>query len=103
MDLTALTATEAAARIARGDLLSEDLVRACLDRIAALEPGVQAWNFLDPEPRARAGARRRHAAPGGQGRRPAARGAHRHQGHHRHRGHADRERLPRPQGPAAHG
>lgn len=47
MDLTALSVTEAAARIASGDLLSEDLVRACLDRTAQLEPGVQAWTFLD--------------------------------------------------------
>jgi Asp-tRNA(Asn)/Glu-tRNA(Gln) amidotransferase A subunit family amidase len=48
-NLTDLTATEAAARIAKGDLLSEDLVRACLDRISGLEPQVQAWTFHDPE------------------------------------------------------
>jgi Asp-tRNA(Asn)/Glu-tRNA(Gln) amidotransferase A subunit family amidase len=47
MDLFSLSVTEAAARVARGDLLSEDLVRACLDRTAELEPGVQAWTFLD--------------------------------------------------------
>jgi Asp-tRNA(Asn)/Glu-tRNA(Gln) amidotransferase A subunit family amidase len=48
-DLTALSVTESAARIARGDVSSEDLVRACLDRTAELEPGVQAWQFLDRE------------------------------------------------------
>ena len=44
-----LTATEAAARIASGDISSEELVRACLARIDALEPAVQAWAFLDRE------------------------------------------------------
>ena len=48
-DLDSLTATEAAARLARGDLSSEELVRACLARIDALEPSIQAWAFLDRE------------------------------------------------------
>lgn len=48
-DLADLTATEAARRIAAGDISSEDLVRACLQRIDALEPNIQAWAFLDPE------------------------------------------------------
>jgi Asp-tRNA(Asn)/Glu-tRNA(Gln) amidotransferase A subunit family amidase len=48
-DLHSLTAAEAAASIARGDITSEALVGACLDRIAALEPQVQAWAFLDRE------------------------------------------------------
>ena len=59
MNLTDLTATEAAARIARGEISSEELVGACLDRIAALEPQVQAWAFLDPRAGAGAGAGRR--------------------------------------------
>ena len=42
-----LTAAEAARRIARGRLSSEALVAACLERIAAREPEVQAWAFLD--------------------------------------------------------
>ena len=46
-DLAALTAVEAAARIARGELLSRDLVSACLNRIASLEPSIGAWAFLD--------------------------------------------------------
>src|SRR5262245_39260773 len=48
-DLSALSATEAALRIARRELSSEALVNACLARIAAREPEVQAWAFLDPE------------------------------------------------------
>ena len=48
-DLDSLTATEAAARLARGDLSSEELVRACLARIDAREPSIQAWAFLDRE------------------------------------------------------
>jgi Asp-tRNA(Asn)/Glu-tRNA(Gln) amidotransferase A subunit family amidase len=45
--LTALTSTEAVARLASGDISSEELARACLDHIAEREPQVQAWAFLD--------------------------------------------------------
>ena len=44
-----LSACEAAARIASGDLTSEALVRACLARIEAREPEIQAWEFIDPD------------------------------------------------------
>jgi len=44
-----MTATAAVARIARGELTSERLVRACLERIEAREPDVAAWACLDPE------------------------------------------------------
>jgi Asp-tRNA(Asn)/Glu-tRNA(Gln) amidotransferase A subunit family amidase len=47
--LTELTVADAAARIARSETSSEELVNACLERIAALEPQVQAWTFLDRE------------------------------------------------------
>jgi len=47
-DIAALTATEAAAEIARGLLSAEELTRACLDRFAAPEGGVQAFVHLDP-------------------------------------------------------
>jgi Asp-tRNA(Asn)/Glu-tRNA(Gln) amidotransferase A subunit family amidase len=47
--LVALSAVEAATRIASGELRSQDLVSACLDRIAGQEPSVQAWAFLDGE------------------------------------------------------
>ena len=47
--LTALSATKAAAEIARGAISSEEYTRACLDRIAALEPKVQAFAHLDAE------------------------------------------------------
>ena len=48
-DLCTVTVTEAAARIARGEVSSEELVAACLERIEALEPQVRAWEYLDPE------------------------------------------------------
>ena len=47
-DPARLTASEAARRIAEGALTSETLVRACLARIEAREPLVQAWAALDP-------------------------------------------------------
>jgi Asp-tRNA(Asn)/Glu-tRNA(Gln) amidotransferase A subunit family amidase len=42
-----LSAAEAARRIERGELTSEALVGACLERIAAREETVRAWAFLD--------------------------------------------------------
>ena len=49
MGLNALTASEAAERLAAGDITSEALVRDCLARIAAREDAVQAWDYLDPD------------------------------------------------------
>jgi Asp-tRNA(Asn)/Glu-tRNA(Gln) amidotransferase A subunit family amidase len=45
--LASLTATEAAAQMARGHLSSETLVQACLARIAEMEPSLEAWAFID--------------------------------------------------------
>lgn len=63
-----LTATEAARRIAAREISSEALVEACLDRIAAREPTVQAWAYLNRD-KALAQARARDAdtAKGGLG------------------------------------
>ena len=44
-----MDASEAAQRIRDGVLTSEELVQECLERIRALEPKVQAWQFLDEE------------------------------------------------------
>lgn len=44
-----LTASEAVAKIARGDLTAEALTRACLDRIADIEDQVHAFAYLDPD------------------------------------------------------
>jgi Asp-tRNA(Asn)/Glu-tRNA(Gln) amidotransferase A subunit family amidase len=49
VDVTALTACEAVAAIREGRLTSEELVKGCLARIAADEPRVQAWAYLDEE------------------------------------------------------
>jgi len=47
--LNELSAVEAASRIERGELTSEALLRACLDRISARETVVGAWQHLDAE------------------------------------------------------
>ncbi len=49
MDPSELSASEAARRLRDGALRSEELTRACLDRIEAAEPTVQAWTHIDPE------------------------------------------------------
>jgi Asp-tRNA(Asn)/Glu-tRNA(Gln) amidotransferase A subunit family amidase len=48
-ELLGLGATEAAAKIATGEITSVELVAACLARIDALEPQVRAWAALDRE------------------------------------------------------
>lgn len=66
-DLIELTAAEAAADIARGVISAEDMTRACLDRIAALEPDVQAFAHIDADHAlAQARALDRHKADGGR-------------------------------------
>ncbi len=42
-----LTASDAAAAIARGEMTSEALVGECLARIEKLEPEIKAWAFID--------------------------------------------------------
>src|SRR6185503_6843706 len=44
-----LSAAHAAREIREGRLTSEELVQSCLEQIRALEPKVQAWQFLDEE------------------------------------------------------
>jgi Asp-tRNA(Asn)/Glu-tRNA(Gln) amidotransferase A subunit family amidase len=48
-DVTALTASAAAAGIARGVMSAEEYTRACLDRIAAADGDVRAFAHLDPD------------------------------------------------------
>lgn len=47
--LLALSATQAAAEIAQGAVSAEDYTRACLARIEAIEPDINAFAHLDPE------------------------------------------------------
>ena len=49
MDIALMSATEAAAAIRAGRISAEDLVGACLDRIAATEEQIGAWAYLDPD------------------------------------------------------
>jgi Asp-tRNA(Asn)/Glu-tRNA(Gln) amidotransferase A subunit family amidase len=44
-----LTAADAAQRIEKGEITSQKLVQACLDRIAEREETVQAWQHLDAD------------------------------------------------------
>ena len=48
-ELWRLSATEAAGLIRAGTIESGELVSACLERVARVEPDVQAWTFLDPD------------------------------------------------------
>jgi Asp-tRNA(Asn)/Glu-tRNA(Gln) amidotransferase A subunit family amidase len=48
-DLSTLTAAQAAAKIATGAVSSEDVTRACVERIAAVEPTVHALAHFDPD------------------------------------------------------
>jgi amidase len=61
-DLCSLTARDAARQIAERRTTAEELTAACLDRIAAREAVVGAWQYLDREV-ALAAARRRDAEP----------------------------------------
>ncbi|MBI1724988.1 MAG: amidase [Candidatus Tectomicrobia bacterium] len=47
MEFTQMTAAEAAEAIRAGQITSEELVAACLERISSLEERVGAWVFLD--------------------------------------------------------
>ena len=47
--LNTLTATDAARKIASGELTAEALVRACLDRVSEREQTIGAWEFIDPD------------------------------------------------------
>jgi amidase len=47
--LNRLSAADAARQIASGTITCEQLVRACLDRIAARESEIQAWAHCDPD------------------------------------------------------
>ncbi len=49
MELEKLSAVDAAAAITSGEITSEQLVQACLDRIVELEDQIQAWAHLDPD------------------------------------------------------
>lgn len=48
-DLSAWTAAHAVAEIVRGAVSAEDYTRACLERIAAVEPQIHAFAHLDPD------------------------------------------------------
>lgn len=67
-ELYALTANEAARRIAAGELTAADLVGSCLERIAGQDSRILAWEHIDPAgamAQARAADERRRSGRGG--------------------------------------
>jgi amidase len=64
-DFAALSARDTAARIASGKLTAEAATRACLDRIAAREAVVGAWQYLDPDAAIAEARRRDRSSPSG--------------------------------------
>src|SRR4051795_5622955 len=64
-DLLSLSARDAAARIAAGELRAEALMTACLERMAAREPEIGVWQYLDPEAALEAARRCDASAPSG--------------------------------------
>ena len=49
MTLSELSATEAIGRIRNGEITSEELVQACLDRIDQADGAIEAWAHLNPD------------------------------------------------------
>lgn len=49
VEFNAFSASEIALKIRSGEVSSEEVVRACVERIAAREDVVRAWQFFDPE------------------------------------------------------
>ena len=49
MGVLSLPLIELRDRLASGALRVPEVARACLDRIRAVEPGVQAWAWLDED------------------------------------------------------
>lgn len=49
MSQSPLTAVETTRQLREGVISAEELVTVCLDRIAAVEPEIQAWAHLDPD------------------------------------------------------
>ena len=47
--LNKLTAGDALAEMAAGNITSEELTRVCLNHIEKREPTIEAWVYLDPE------------------------------------------------------
>ena len=84
-----LGVAEAAGAIAAKDLSPVELMKALLDRIAALDPQLNAFIRLDGEAALQAAKAAEAEASRGPAARAAARRAGRHQGHHRCRRPAD--------------
>lgn len=49
MTLTELSATQAASKIRDGEISSEELIKACLERIDEVDGDIEAWTHLDPD------------------------------------------------------
>ncbi len=92
-DPLARSATSLLADLRAGSLSAVELVEACLDRIAALEPDIQAWAYLDRN-LALAQAQAADARRVRRKARPAEWAAGRRQGYYRHCRYAHRIQQP---------
>ena len=49
MSLNDLSATQAVDKIRKGEITSEELVQACLERIEQIDGEIEAWAYLNPD------------------------------------------------------
>ena len=49
MSLSDLSATQAGEKISKGEITSEELVQACLERVEQVDGAIEAWSYLNPD------------------------------------------------------
>ena len=49
MSLNELSATQAVDKIRIGEITSEELLQACLDRVEQIDGEIEAWAYLNPD------------------------------------------------------
>lgn len=49
MSLNDLSATQAVDKIQKGEITSEELVQACIERIAQIDGEIEAWSYFNSD------------------------------------------------------